>query len=158
MEITIEKVNGEPMSDKEAAALFRYFHDKLMPPADKEDHCSFCKQKNFSHDVEIFLQEDDSYIYAAAFCPGISKDRLEVMIDGWDLIIRTKPADPDAEKGDSGKGHFLWKCFDDLSYEGETELPNDVIAEQATAELSNGVLFITLPKPEAVKPKTVAVK
>ena len=59
---------------------------------------------------------------------------------------------------DESCGHSPWKFFDDVSYEGETELPTEVIAEEATAELSNGVLYIKLPKPDAVKPKSVAVK
>ena len=158
MEITIEKANGEPMSEKEAAALFRFFHDRLMPLTETEDECPACKLCKNPHNVEIFFKEDDSYVYAAAFCPGISKDRLEVLIDGTELIIGSKPADPDDEKDDDSRGHSPWKCIEDITYEGERELPSEVIAEQATAELSNGVLYIQLPKPEAVKPKTVAVK
>ena len=158
MEITIEKANGEPMSKKEAEALGRFIRRQLQPLIDvEEDDCPF-EPDNYSHDMEIFLQEDDSYVYAAALCPGISKDRLEVVIDGWELIIHSKPADPDEEKNDDSHGRFPWKFFDELSFEGETELPTEVIAEQATAELSNGVLYIMLPKTEAVKPKTVAVK
>ena len=157
MEITIEKANGEPMSEKEAADLICFIRRQLKPLIDvEEEDCPF-EPDNYSHNMEIFLQEDDSYVYAAAICPGISKDRLEVVIDGWDLIIRSKPADPEAEKDDDSS-RLPWKFFEDLSYEGETELPTEVIAEQATAELSNGVLCIILPKPEAVKPKTVVVK
>lgn len=158
MEITIEKENGEPMSEKEAADLLRFIRRQLKPLIEvEEEDCPF-EQDNYSHDMEIFLEEDDSYVYAAALCPGISKDRLEVVIDGWELIVRSKPVDPDAEKDDKSRGSFPWKFFDDLSYEGDAELPTEVIAEQATAELSNGVLYIKLPKTEAVKPKTVAVK
>lgn len=157
MEITFEKANGEPMSEKEAADLLRFIRHQLKPLIEvEEEDCPF-KPVNNSHDMEIFLQEDDSYVYAAALCPGISKDRLEVVIDGWDLIIRSKPADPDAENDDDSS-RFHWKFFEDFSYEGETELPTEVNAEQATAELSNGVLYIMLPKTDAVKPKTVAVK
>ena len=112
MEITIEKENGEPMSEKEAADLLRFIRHQLKPLIEvEEEDCPF-EPDNYSHDMEIFLEEDD----------------------------------------------FPWKFFEDLSYEGETELPTEVIAEQATAELSNGLLYIKLPKTEAVKPKTVAVK
>ena len=157
MEITIEKENGEPMSEKEAADLLRFIRHQLKPLIEvEEEDCPF-EPDNYSHDMEIFLEEDDSYVYAAALCPCISKDRLEVVIDGWDLIIRSKPADPDAENDDDSS-RFHWKFFEEFSYEGETELPTEVIAEKATAELSNGLLYIKLPKTEAVKPKTVAVK
>ena len=158
MEITIEKANGEPMSEKEAADLLRFIRHQLKPLIEVEEEVCPFEPEDYSHDMEIFLQEDDSYVYAAALCPGISKDRLEVQIDGSELFIRTKPADPDAEKDDDSCGHSLWKFFDDVSYEGEAELPTEVIAEEAAAELSNGMLYIKLPKPDAVKPKSVAVK
>ena len=158
MEITIEKANGKPMSEKEAADLIRFLRRQLKPLIDIEvEDCPF-EPDNCPHDVELFLQEDDSYVYAAALCPGISKDRLEVQIDGLELFIRTKPADSDTEKDPDSCGHSPWKFFDDVSYEGEAELPTEVIAEEATAELSNGVLYIKLPKPDAAKPKSVTVK
>ena len=115
MEITIEKENGEPMSEKEAADLLRFIRHQLKPLIEiEEEDCPF-EPEDYSHDMEIFLQEDDSYVYAAALCPGISKDRLEVVIDGLDLIIRSKPADPDAENDDDSR-RFPWKFFEDLSY------------------------------------------
>ena len=43
------------------------------------------------------LAEDDTYVYAAALCPGISKDRIEVFIDDDELVIESKPAN-DGEK------------------------------------------------------------
>ena len=47
--------------------------------------------------------------------------------------------------------------IENISYVGECDLPTEVIAEEATAELANGVLYILLPKPEAAKPKSVPV-
>ena len=159
MEITIQKANGAPMSELETAALLRYLHDRLMPLIEvKDDDCPSFEPDNFTYNLKIFFKEDNSYVYAAAFCPGISKDRLEVQIDSCELLIRTKPADPNGEKDDFICGDSPWKCFENLSYAGKSELPNEVIAEKATAELSHGILFIKLPKTEAVKPKTVAVK
>ena len=158
MEITIEKANGAPMSEKEAAALFRFLHDKLMSLTEAGKECPAFYPYRDPHDVEIFFKEDESYVYAAVFCPGISKDRLEVQIDGTELIISSKPADPDAQKDENSCMNSPWKCIEEISYEGKRELPSEVFAEQATAELSNGVLYIQLPKPESVKPKTVAVR
>jgi HSP20 family protein len=37
-------------------------------------------------------------------------------------------------------------------------LPTDVQTEKAKGDFENGVLTITLPKAEAVKPKTITVK
>ena len=158
MEITIEKANGEPMSEKETEALFRFIRRQLKPLFEvEEDDCPFEPDIN-PPDMEFFVDEDASYVYAAAFCPGISKDRIEVQIDGLELIVSTKQASPDKENEDDSRNHSPWDCTKYISYEGVCELPTEVIAEQATAELSDGVLYVMLPKPEAVKPKTVAVK
>ena len=157
MEIIIEKENGAPMSGQESAALFRFLHDKLIPQTETKEECPVCKLCKNPHNVEIFFKEDDSYVYAAVFCPGISKDRIEVLIDGTELVISSKPADPAPEKDGDISSHSPWKCIEDITYEGKRELPSEIIAEQATAELSNGVLYIQLPKPETVKPRTVAV-
>lgn len=37
-------------------------------------------------------------------------------------------------------------------------LPTDVVADKAKAEFEDGILTITLPKAEEVRPKTITVK
>ena len=49
------------------------------------------------------------------------------------------------------------KCVKAKLNGDDVPTPTEVIAEEATAELANGVLYILLPKPEAEKPKSVPV-
>ena len=44
------------------------------------------------------------------------------------------------------------------SFERSISLPTDVVSEKAQADFENGILTITLPKAEEVKPKTITVK
>jgi HSP20 family protein len=44
------------------------------------------------------------------------------------------------------------------AFERSVALPTDVVADKARAEFENGVLTITLPKAEEVKPKAVNIK
>jgi HSP20 family protein len=44
------------------------------------------------------------------------------------------------------------------SFERSISLPTDVVSEKAQADFDNGILTITLPKAEEVKPKTITVK
>ena len=37
-------------------------------------------------------------------------------------------------------------------------LPTDVQTDKAKAEFENGILTVTLPKAEAVKPKSISIK
>ncbi len=44
------------------------------------------------------------------------------------------------------------------SFERSIVLPTDVKSDKAEADFENGILTITLPKAEEVKPKTITVK
>jgi HSP20 family protein len=44
------------------------------------------------------------------------------------------------------------------SFERSIALPTDVVADKAKADFENGILTITLPKAEEVKPKMITVK
>jgi len=41
---------------------------------------------------------------------------------------------------------------------GSVSLPVDVQTDKAKADFQNGILTITLPKAESVKPKTISIK
>jgi HSP20 family protein len=43
-------------------------------------------------------------------------------------------------------------------FERSVMLPTDVQTDKAKADFENGILTITLPKAEAVKPKTITIK
>lgn len=156
MEVTFEKANGEPLSAKDMEILFNILKKKFASFAPDKDVKTGCKISHGPHEVEIFYDEDEAYVYAAALCPGITKERVEVFIDGGFLIIETKPFE-NKEKGKHAEKPRPWKCIEEICYVGECELPADVIAEEATAELTNGVLYILMPKTEVVKPKSVPV-
>ena len=44
------------------------------------------------------------------------------------------------------------------SFERSMALPTAVVADKAKAEFENGILTVTLPKADEVKPKTITVK
>ncbi len=44
------------------------------------------------------------------------------------------------------------------TFERSVMLPTDVQTEKAKADFENGVLTITLPKAETVKPKMISIK
>lgn len=156
MEVKIEKANGQPLTAKDAEILFDYLRNKFETFADNKAVNEKCEICDGVHEVRIYFAEDDAYVYAAALCPGISKDRIEVFIDDNVLVIESKPVSDEEKRKNAGKP-FLWKRIEEITYSGECVLPTEVIAEEATAELANGVLYILLPKPEAEKPKSVPV-
>ncbi len=155
MEVTIEKADGSPLSRDEAVTLLNLLSKHFASEQDGDEAVPPLRHSKTPHDVEIMTEEDSACVYAVALCPGVPRDRIEVSVSGSELFIRTTPAETgDGEKADRP---CLWKCIEEFSYTGECELPTEVIPEEASAELADGVLYIRLPKTEAVKPKIIAV-
>lgn len=154
MELKLNKVNGQPFTEEEAEVLFNFFRNKFELSADDEVENNECFFSTGPLEVEIHIAEDDKYVYAAALCPGITRDRIVVLIDDDEIIIKSCPAN-DGKKDKSAGKPFLWKCIESISYVGECKLPAKVIPEEATAELRNGVVYILLPKPETAKPRSI---
>ena len=155
MEVTIEKADGSPLSGDEAVTLINFLRKHFVSGEGPDEADKVLGHSKSPHEIEIMTEEDNVCVYAVALCPGVPRDRIEVSVSGTELFIRTTPAeDGDGEKADRP---YLWKCIEEFSYTGECELPTEVIPEEAEAELADGVLYIKLPKTEAVKPKIIAV-
>lgn len=100
------------------------------------------------------LWEDDESIYVEAELPGLALDDVEIYVTGNNqLNVTGERKEPSHEEGtwhrqERGYGKFSRSI----------ELPRDVDAEKVTAEVKHGVLTITLPKREEVKPRRIEVK
>ena len=85
--------------------------------------------------------------------PGVAKDGADVSLDGRNLAIRgTRSYRPD-ENWRTILSELDW---DDYRLNLELNVPVNEDAVQARVE--NGVLQLTLPKPEEVKPRTIEVQ
>lgn len=97
--------------------------------------------------------EDDDMLYAEAELPGFSMDELEIYVTGNQLTIKGERRAPVHE---SGTWHRQERGFGKFSR--MIELPGEVDGNKVSALLKNGVLQITLPKSEALKPRRIDVK
>lgn len=100
--------------------------------------------------VPVDLYEDKANTYVRAELPGLNREDITVeMTDGTLTIAgsRKVPA-TDESAGES------------FSFNRAITIANEVQADKVGASYENGVLTVTLPKREEVKPKkiTVAVK
>jgi len=103
----------------------------------------------------INLHEDRDTLYVEAFAPGIAADSLEVSVVRNVLSIsgekRRLPGDikPEAfHRSERATGRFV----------RHVELPVEVNAGAVQAEYMHGLLMITLPKAERVRPKQINVQ
>jgi len=99
------------------------------------------------------VETNDEIIVKAAL-PGLKADDVQITVTGDTLTLRGE-FKQEAENG--GTTYHLRERRTG-SFERTISLPVDVQTEKAKADFENGVLIVTLPKSEAVKPKTISIK
>lgn len=88
--------------------------------------------------VDIFETKTD--VWLVADLPGVAKADLHLEAKDGEIGFRGTRKDADAD------------------YARAFRLPPGVDVEAITAELKDGVLTLRLPKPAAMKPRTIAVQ
>ena len=115
------------------------------------------ERKELAKDVRRIVPPVDIYetsndVTLVADVPGVTKENLRLDIDKDELTISGTFEEQDGD----GK-----KLIDECVY-GEYNrtftLGDTIDIEKIAAKLDNGVLTITLPKQERVKPKTIAIE
>jgi len=100
------------------------------------------------------VYEDDSAYFITAELPGISKKDLKIEIAGNTLSIEAKREQP---KPDKKNNYYRTERFSG-EFKRSFSLNDSINTANIKAELANGILLITLPKAEEVKPKAIEVK
>ncbi len=98
---------------------------------------------------------DDAWIVKANV-PGFKPEEIEISVTGDTLAIQGETKQELESNGDEGK--YLVRERRVSNFARSLTLPGKLEAEQAKAEFENGVLTLTLPKPEQIKPKRISVK
>jgi HSP20 family molecular chaperone IbpA len=100
----------------------------------------------------VDIYEDDSGITLKADLPGVSRDRLDVQVDGNNLSIQGQaaidmPEGMEALHADVGTTGFR-RSF---------TLSNELEADKIAAEMKDGVLTLRLPKRAELQPRKIEV-
>lgn len=98
-------------------------------------------------------ETEDAYTVKLTM-PGIDKDDIDISVADGVLTIKGETK----EETEDEKATYLVREHKHYSYYRSVRLPSEVVAENAEAEYKNGVLKLTLPKAEEVKPKSIPVK
>ncbi len=102
----------------------------------------------------IDMYQTDNEVVVKAAIPGFKADDVQINVTGDVLTLRGEM------KHEEEKKDKAWHMREQRwgSFERSITLPTDVKADKASADFEDGVLTITLPKAEEVKPKTITVK
>ena len=94
-------------------------------------------------------ETDDAYVVKAEL-PSVHKDQVNIQLQDRELVISGEVAEPEPEDGNGHRRHHH-SSRRTGQFELRTYLPSDVNADAVTAQLSDGVLTVTVPKAELGK-------
>jgi HSP20 family protein len=91
-------------------------------------------------------REDENHYHLRWECPGLKRDELKLSVVDQVLTIKGQKK---AWKGNDEQGESLERSF---------TLPDQVQTDKIEAVYEDGVLLVTLPKREEVKPKEIEIR
>jgi HSP20 family protein len=100
-------------------------------------------------EVNIF-ETKDGYILEAEM-PGVNKDGLEITVEGNEITIVGR------RQTENLTGQPLFRESRELDYRRVFELDPAIDTAKVSAKIEQGVLTLTLPKSERVKPRKITV-
>jgi HSP20 family protein len=100
--------------------------------------------------VADISETDDAYAIEVDV-PGVRKDQVDIQLQDRELVITGEIPEP----GQKGRRHRRARRTG--RFEFRTYLPGDVNADGVNAQLSDGVLTVTIPKAEAAKPHHIEI-
>jgi len=98
-------------------------------------------------------ENDDNYTVRASL-PGIKAEDLDISFSENTLTIKGETKGENVDENE--KWHLRERRFG--SFMRTISLPTQVNADAIDAHFENGVLTLTLPKAEEVKPRRIAIK
>lgn len=99
------------------------------------------------------LSESEDNLVLRADLPGVSEDDVSVEVKDGVLTLAGERSDRHEKKTEGY--HRVERAYG--SFSRSLTLPDGIDAEKVHAEFENGVLEVTIPKPEARKPHKVAI-
>jgi HSP20 family protein len=110
-------------------------------------------RENVFGQMALDIIENDNELVVKATVPGFKPEDIEINVVDDTLSIK---AETQAEKKEEKETYLLRERRYNALHRS-VHLPVTVEADKATAEFEHGVLTLTLPKAEAVKPKQIKI-
>jgi len=139
----------EPMKEMMSLrnAVDRLFEDSfVLPPG-----AWFSNGGNL---MPLDISQTDNEVVVKAVMPGFKPDEVDIQITGDTLSIKGEHKEEKEEKN----AQYLRKEIGYENFARAITLPIEIKSDQAEATFENGILTLTLPKAEEVKPKQIKVK
>ncbi|ADQ68288.1 molecular chaperone [Halogeometricum borinquense DSM 11551] len=99
-----------------------------------------------SYGMDIDVRDSDEEFVVVADLPGLEKDDIDLSVTERTLTISASREMNEETESDTESREFLRRERRHESMHRTIRLPENVIADDATASYTNGVLSVTLPK------------
>jgi HSP20 family protein len=142
-------VRWEPVNDMMALrdAMDRMFEERFGRPPVPFGPWS-------EGNLAIDMYETDETVVVKTAIPGVKAEDIDVSVTGDTLTVKAETL----EEEEIDRESYLRRERRYGSYCRSVTLPGGVESDQAEADYSDGVLTLTFPKAEEVKPKSIKVK
>ena len=99
------------------------------------------------------LWEDGNTYYLHILAPSLDLSSVDITVVGGMLTVsgQTTHATPEGAKS-------IWQEWGPTSFRRQVQLPAGFDAERCEATYKDGVLTVSVPKPEQIKPKAIKVQ
>jgi len=128
-------------------AMDRLFDDAFTRPFSVRDGWTMASPA-------IDMYQTDNEVVVKASIPGLKAEDVQINVSG-DVLTLKGEVKQEEERQDKA-WHIREHRFG--SFERSIGLPTDVKSDKADAMFENGILTITLPKADEVKPRTINIK
>jgi HSP20 family protein len=112
-------------------------------------------QAKLSHPVDIYENPDGLHFEVA--CTGLTKEDVEINIEGDLLVIRYNK-DNDEKCCDVNNCNYIHRGIARRSFSLGYKIATKFNLPEASAEMQNGLLKISVPFADEAKPKTLKIK
>jgi HSP20 family protein len=103
------------------------------------------------------LETPDAYVLTASM-PGVKPADVAITVLGDTVTIAGRRLEPRSGQPGSEGTRWLIRERHFGEFDRAVKLPAMVKPDEATADFEDGVLTVTLPKADAAKPRTIAVR
>jgi HSP20 family protein len=130
-------------------AIDRLFEQSLVRP-----FRGWSERAESELDVSVDMYETDDDLVISAELPGLKPEDVDISLTDSRLTIKGEFQTED--EGERGNVRYQERRYG--KFERSFTLPTGIDTEAIEAEFEDGVLKVTLPKPEETKPKQIAIK
>jgi len=106
--------------------------------------------------AEVEMYDDDENVIVKIKAPGFEKEDFDISVE--DNVLTVSGSIKEEKEEEDKKKKYYYRELRRESFSRSVTLPVRVVSENADAEYKKGILTVSLPKSEEIKPKKITVK